>query len=366
MVLVLTPNAIASQFVKDEVQAALLRVSQSHMHDVIPMLAAPCMLGTIPPQWSMLRRYDATQDYPAALAGVLRAVGLPPILPSTKPVALQPARAPVVVRSAGSAIPDERFPPSLAQLGFEGLVINGIEVIIPPVCDVPAGAFLMGSVPKRDHVAAKESWTNDEQPQHTVNLPAYEIACFPVTVAEYACFVRAGHPEPAIWQKQQSKLDHPVVAVTWYDAVAYAAWLTGQTGEHFRLPTEAEWEKAARGTDARIYPWGDVFDQARCNTNESGIKTTTPVGSFPTGASPYGVHDMAGNVWEWTSSRYVPYPYSIPMEPEDAHSPENRVLRGGSWSYGARNARAACRDLDLPGNFRGSLGFRLARLTPSS
>jgi len=364
MVLVLTPNAIASQHVKDEVQAALVRLSQSSIHDVIPVLAAPCVPGTIPPQWSVLPRYDATQEYPAALAAVLRTVGLPPILPSNATAASPPPRAPEVHRTLDSAIPDERFPPTLARLGFEGRIVNGIEVFIPPVCAVPAGEFLMGSVPKHDHVAAKETWTNDEQPQHTVTLPGYEIACFPVTVAEYACFVRSGRPEPTMWQKQQNKLDHPVVAVTWYDAAAYAAWLAGQTGEAWRLPTEAEWEKAARGTDARIYPWGDIFEQERCNTNESHIKSTTPVGSYPTGASPYGVQDLAGNIWEWTSSRYVPYPYTISVEREDTHSSENRVLRGGSWSYSARNARAACRDLDLPSNFRGSLGFRLVRAAP--
>jgi formylglycine-generating enzyme required for sulfatase activity len=263
-----------------------------------------------------------------------------------------------------SQIPAERFPPSLAQLGFEGQVINGVETITPPVCDVPAGRFLMGSIPNRDSVAARESWTNDEQPQHTVTLPAYEIARYPVTVAEYACFVRAGRSEPSLWQKQRGKLDHPVVAVTWHDAVAYVEWLAAHTGEAWRLPSEAEWEKAARGPSASIYPWGDIFDQARCNTNESGLGTTTPVGSYPTGASPYGVQDMSGNVWEWTSSWYVPYPYTVPVEREYAQSAENRVLRGGSWGYSARNARAACRDLDLPGNFRGSLGFRMVRAIP--
>jgi formylglycine-generating enzyme required for sulfatase activity len=263
-------------------------------------------------------------------------------------------------------MPDERFPYSLARLGFEWRVINGVEVIIPPVCDVLAGEFLMGSVPRHDQVAAKESWTNDEQPQHSVALPGYEIAGFPVTVAEYACFLRAGHPEPTMWQNQHSRLDHPVGAVTWHDAVAYAAWLDRQTGQAWRLPTEAEWEKADRGTDARIYPWGDIFDKERCNTSESDIKSTTPVGTYPAGASPYGVQDMAGNVWEWTSSRYVPYPYTESVERDDAHSSESRVLRGGSWSYSARNARAACRDLDLPSNFRGSLGFRMARAVPGS
>ena len=173
-----------------------------------------------------------------------------------------------------------------------------------------------------------------EKPQHIVTLPAFEIARFPVTVAEYAYFVRTGQHEPGQWQVQLGKLDHPVVCVSWYDAVAYATWLAECTGQSWRLATEAEWEKAARGTDGRIFPWGDTFDKARCNTKESGVKTTTPVGNYSNGASPYGAQDMAGNVWEWTSSRFLPYPDKIPIEREDTdfyrNMSEYQVARGGS------------------------------------
>jgi formylglycine-generating enzyme required for sulfatase activity len=223
----------------------------------------------------------------------------------------------------------------------------------------------MGSDPKRD-----ENAKEDEQPQHTVTLPAFDITSFPVTVAEFACFVRAGQNEPGGWYTQMFKLDHPVVWVTWHDAEDYAAWLAGCTGGNWRLPTEAEWEKAARGTDGRIYPWGDAFDRERCNTDEAGIHGTAPVGSYPSGASSYGVQDMAGNVWDWTSSWKSSYPYTASGVPEVENSALNRVQRGGAYftggPYGARFARAACLHFcsrfDV---FRDTVGFRLVRTPPA-
>jgi formylglycine-generating enzyme required for sulfatase activity len=161
-------------------------------------------------------------------------------------------------------------------------------------------------------------------------------------------------------QQRKGRLDHPVVNVSWHDVVAYTQWLAEQTGQPWRLPSEAEWEKAARGTDGRLYPWGDAFDANRCNTSEGNKGTTTPVDSFPDGASPYGALDMAGNVWEWTSTIFKPYPYSATDGRERAESPENRVQRGGSWGYVARYARAACRSSDNPPDFvLGTYGFRV-------
>jgi toxoflavin biosynthesis protein ToxD len=265
----------------------------------------------------------------------------------------------------GTTLPSERFAPRLAQLGFHGRFIAGIEVILPPVCDVPAGPFLMGTDPTSGQVAkayATKRWVKAEQPQHTVTLPDYAIARFPVTVAEYACFVRAGHRvRMSHWQPRLSTLDHPVVNVSWYDATAYVAWLTQCTGERWQLVTEAEWEKAARGTQGRIYPWGDTFDFARCNSRESGLNTTTPVGSCPSGASPYGAQDLAGNVWEWTSSLFLPYPYTLSDGREDRHGRARRVLRGGSWGNDARSARAACRERNRPSVVGDLIGFRLVR-----
>lgn len=203
------------------------------------------------------------------------------------------------------------FPPRLASLGFNPRKLNGVEVITPPLCAIPAGPFLMGSDKRRDSQA-----DSDEQPQHTVTLAAYKIARYPVTVAEYDCAVRAGAVrEPPkgqytllTWQDQLKRLDHPAVGVSWNDAIAYVGWLAQTTGQPWRLPTEAEWEKAARGTDGRIYPWGDAWDKARANTREGGPGQTTPVGTYPGGASPYDAQDMAGNVWEWTNTRYQAYP----------------------------------------------------------
>jgi formylglycine-generating enzyme required for sulfatase activity len=136
--------------------------------------------------------------------------------------------------------PPDRFPPRLASLGYRVAFLKDAEVILPPLCDVPAGPFLMGSDPNKDKDAQK-----DEQPQHWVTLPAFQIGKYPITVAEYACFVRAGQKQPTNWRAQLGKLDHPVVNVSWHDAVAYAAWLTKLTGQLWRPPSEAEWEKVA-------------------------------------------------------------------------------------------------------------------------
>lgn len=258
-----------------------------------------------------------------------------------------------------SDIPAERFPPRLEQLGFEGYVRSGVEFILPPVCFVPAGEFLMGMAPTPE-------WTpSPELLQHRLSLPAFYIGRFPVTVAEYACCVRCGHPEPRNWQTQLLKLDHPVEFVPFQDAMAYAAWLAELTDQPWRLPSEAEWEKAARGTDGRTYPWGNTFARWQCNIWESGIFTTTPVGSYWDGASPYGVHDMAGNVVQWSSSHFQPYPYTDPDEREEPEFPERRVLRGSSYENHIDSANVATRawtSMQRVGHLAPALaGFRLVR-----
>jgi formylglycine-generating enzyme required for sulfatase activity len=228
--------------------------------------------------------------------------------------------------------------------------------LVPPVCDVPAGSFLMGSDKRKNPQAS-----DIELRQPKVTLTAFQIGKYPVTVAEYTCFVRGGYQEPRDWQAQLSKLDYPVVHISWYDAVAYVKWLAERTGLIWRLPSEAQWEKAARGTDGRIYPWGDQFDASRCNTGESWKRGTTPVGSYPSGASPYGALDMTGNVWEWTSSVFKPYPYSATDGRESEGSPGDLVRRGGSWGTSApAGVRAAFRDYSAPYYTSGNAGFRLA------
>jgi formylglycine-generating enzyme required for sulfatase activity len=266
----------------------------------------------------------------------------------------------------------EHFPHRLAELGFLGRVIHGVEVIMPPVCLVPGGPFLMGSDPSHNQAAR-----DDEQPQQWVTLPELQVARYPVTVAEYACFVRTGHAEPKsrsnilTWQQQCERPDHPVVNVSWYDATSYATWLVQVTGLAWKLPSEAEWEKAAswdpKTRTAHIYPWGDTFKKALCNNWLSGIGTTTPVGTYPRGASPCGAQDMAGNVWEWTSTLYTPYPYQEADGRENPYAPGTgmRVQRGGCW-FDVPKVRAAFRHPWLPLNSHFVIGFRMVQASSSS
>ncbi len=248
-------------------------------------------------------------------------------------------------------------PASLRAKGFVARSRDGVEMIVPPVVAVPAGAFLMGSDKRKDAQAQ-----DNETPQQTVQVGAFEISVFPLTVAEYARFGEVTkRAAPGNWSSQQQHPDHPVVYVSWNDALAYAQWLAQVTGERWRLPTEAEWEKAARGTDGRIYPWGNQWDNTRANTSDGGPKATTPVGSYPSGASPYGALDMAGNVWEWTSTTYKPYPYQANDGREDLSNQTRKVLRGGAWGSNPRNARAACRGIDGPTDANLNIGARLVR-----
>ncbi len=242
----------------------------------------------------------------------------------------------------------------------------------PPTVVIPAGAFMMGSDPARDPQAC-----HSERPAHAVTLPAYAIGRFPVTVGEFRAFVAAGgyhqrhywtdagwaHRQRAGWAGPQDDLAGnddrlPVAGVSWYEAMAYCAWLADVTGRPFRLPGEAEWEKAARGPEARIYPWGDGWHTDRCNSREAGLGQRTPVGHFsPAGDSPYGVADMGGNVWEWCRSRFRSYP-----RPED-NTPDGdgtRVVRGGAWNNYQDVTRAANRSGNDPHIRLDSQGFRVA------
>ena len=151
-----------------------------------------------------------------------------------------------------------------------------------------------------------------------------------------------------------------MVLVSWHDAVAYCNWLAEVTGTSYRLSSEAEWEKGARGSDGRIYPWGNRWDAKRCNTSEGGKGGTTPVGAYPQGASPDGLLDIAGNVWEWTWSVYKGYPYVSGDGREELEGGGRRVLRGGSWSLNQLHARCAYRDGFSPDFRLNYVGFRVA------
>jgi formylglycine-generating enzyme required for sulfatase activity len=186
----------------------------------------------------------------------------------------------------------------------------------------------------------------DENPVRTVRVAPFFIDIYPITNAEYARFVGAtSHRPPKGWANGKppaGRETHPVVWLSWFDAAAYADW----AGK--RLPTEDEWEYAARGADGREFPWGTALEADRCNYRASAVGSTTPVGSFPKGASAFGCHDMAGNVWEWTASWY------------DA-AEERRVLRGGCWGSGPMSVRACYRGRDFPGYWSNTYGARCAR-----
>lgn len=219
---------------------------------------------------------------------------------------------------------------------------------------VPEGPFKMGS-DKND----------SERPVHEVTLDANYIGKYPVTKAQFGAFVAATKyrcDDKAI-ADLRSKADHPVTHVSWDDAVAFCAWAGKATGFSIRLPTEAEWEKAARGTDGREYPWGNEKpDDSRCRYGK-WTAGTTPVGSFsPRGDSPYGAVDMAGNVWEWCADWYDSsfYKASPSANPAGPRSGDKRVARGGSWHYFASNVSAAHRISVSPDYRQSYFGFRVA------
>jgi formylglycine-generating enzyme required for sulfatase activity len=247
----------------------------------------------------------------------------------------------------------------------------------PEMILIPAGPFIMGNDEGAPH----------EAPAHPVNLPVYKIGKYPITNAQYLAFVQAtGHSVSAKmgWRLARrgkaptdEMLDHPVVGVSWDDAVAYCAWLREQTGRLYRLPSEAEWEKAAawsagqEGQTGRSYPWGDGFEATRCNSGESGLGATSPIGHYsPAGDSGYGCADMAGNVWEWTHTRwghdYSEPDYRYPYTPDQRENPassqphrEYRICRGGSYLEERSRLRCSARNREPADEQSKQIGFRV-------
>jgi formylglycine-generating enzyme required for sulfatase activity len=337
----------------------------------------------------------------------------------------------------------------LGRLGdprFPLETVNGVKLIVPQMVEIVGGKATIGS---GDDDTLADS---DEKPRHDLMLATYTIGRYPVTNAEYDCFIKAGgyeeerywtaggrywlrgqpvpgeedpadwwmrtwqrykadpteldrlvasgamtkrdadnpwrilitwseervvaqvrewYPpgvvvrEPRYWQDAAfNNLSQPVVGVCWYEAMAYAAWLAASTGQPYRLPSESEWEWAAR-RGGRIYPWGNGWDTHKLNSleGENRVMRTTPVGAYPHAATPDGIHDLAGNVREWTATRYAAYPYKPQAALEDPAATGWRIARGGSWAANRKMVRCAYRGRNVPWLWLNGNGFRLARVS---
>jgi formylglycine-generating enzyme required for sulfatase activity len=275
------------------------------------------------------------------------------------------------------------------------------DLCLPEFIPLPGGEFWMGST--EEEVAriveeTGEDWARRELPRHRVAVDVFALAKYPTTNAMFARFIEHGgyrNPEwwreapggfwrgdgtvkdwlgnvrshPRFWDEERlNSANQPVVGVSWYEAVAYCRWLTAtlDDGCVYRLPTEAEWAYAARGREGRRYAWGDEWERERANTKELGLERTTPVGIFPDGATPEGLLDVTGNVWEWCSDWYAEDAYARRAEdlvrnPQGPERGSRKVLRGGSWYDGPLIVRCASR-IGRPGNaFNDIYGFRVAR-----
>lgn len=214
--------------------------------------------------------------------------------------------------------------------------------LAPDMVAVPAGVVLLGAT---------------ASPQRT-ELPAFRISRGPVSCAEYLAFIVAtDHPTPPYWggdEPPAALLEHPVVDVTYSDARTYCRWLGTATDGEFWLPSETEWQHAAQGDDGRAYPWGDEWSPDSCNASASGAGGTAPIGSYPQDTSPYGCVDMAGNVEEWTGTRYAPADSAAPPDPNLV------VVRGGSWRSDADAARCTSRLARDARQGDAARGFRVA------
>ncbi len=250
---------------------------------------------------------------------------------------------------------------------------------------IPAGTFLMGSTLEEAETAYEDAKLRSsmlerdtfdaELPQHQVYLSTYEISRYEITNAQYRAFIAAtdrptphGHNGEETWTDETLNADtQPVVGVTWFDAQAFAEWVGGS------LPTEAQWERAARGTVARTYPWGDTPPKARQHANFARrYNRPLPVGQFPKGKSPNGIADLAGNVWEWCLDEYNPTAYQRgsgdvsknPLNLRFRDVLRARVIRGGAWDVGRAFLRSGLRFKFYPLDSTHTIGFRVVRPRP--
>lgn len=274
-----------------------------------------------------------------------------------------------------ATVADPDVPPAgrLAAGTLLGLIGDPRVGLVPDTVHVPAATPTIG-LPAHQvetvtrawaHVGVVHDWIAKETPRHTVDLAEFWLARYPVTNSEYAQFLReTGRADrPTTWYLGAypwDRANHPVAGVRPEDADAYAAWLSSRTGHPWRLPTEAEWEYAAKGPAGHEFPWGDTFDADAANTRESGIHTTTPVGTFPRGRSAFGADDMGGNVEEYVADDYLPYPGGKFVDDHLVQTMGTyRVARGGSFCRFGDLARTRRRHGAFPGPLY-PVGFRTA------
>ena len=298
---------------------------------------------------------DGTEQQPAPAGKVT------PVTPPLRPGTGRPPVAGTTPRAA-VATPTVAAPNALSadeeRARYPTFVSEAIE---QPFVLIPSGSFMMGST--------SPGAAANEQPTSKVNLTRFYISRYPITNEQYELF------DPSHRSKRLVKADkrHPVVYVSSLEAIKFCQWLSSHERKRYRIPTEAEWEFAARGTDGRTYPWGettargDLANFADANTAfawsdravNDGFAETSPVGSFPRGASPFGVEDMAGNVWEWCSDFYDAYKTGERSNPPGPRAGSQRILRGGSWKSRFNSLRASARSFNAPNFAANDVGFRV-------
>ncbi|HEX8731981.1 MAG TPA: SUMF1/EgtB/PvdO family nonheme iron enzyme [Ktedonobacterales bacterium] len=339
-IVIVSPDSMDSKWVHDEV---LFAIGERNNRNSPGKLIIPVIYAQCPMKWALDIDQGVSFLPPVAFDDAVERL-------YQRIVTYSPEPAP----NAEAESVEQR----LRRLGFTYHESKPSPHITPPFCEVPAGIFLMGSDVQLDPHSHADEW-----PATDVPTDKYAIATYPVTIAEYQLFLRAqGKTLPA----RHGGEDHPVTDISWYDAWRYAAWLSACSGSQWRLPTEAEWEKAARWDPrtnrSRAYPWGDAFDPRRCNTYESRVETTTVIGRYSDGKSSLGAYDMAGNVVEWTRSPFVRYPYSPDQGLETPQDDVIVVCRGGSWNTGGWEARCAYRSEAMASQTHAPyIGMRLVR-----
>jgi formylglycine-generating enzyme required for sulfatase activity len=368
MVLVFTSSADNSNYVELEVHLALKRnipIIPIQIGDVSPGGALEFLLvnrhwiyAHMPPQEKELEGLiDAVSNY----LGKEPAIAPQSTESNENNVYRQPEPPKEEMPEDEPEPPKEEMPEDVrkiaGKIGIQKVVKNGKghweadygDGII--MVHIPAGNFTMGS---NDY--------DDEKPIHEVYLDGYWMGKYEVTFAQYDKYcedAKKDKPGDEGW----GRVKRPVINVSWEDANAYCKWLSKKKGLDFKLPTEAQWEKAARGSDGRKYPWGNNEPGETLANFDSKVGKTSPVGSYSNGASPYGLLDMAGNVWEWCYDWYEAdyYNKSPEKNPKGPESGSHRVFRGGSWSNDAVDLRCAYRNYDGPSYRIVNLGFRLCQ-----